>query len=561
MNAKQEAESRPRRWRRVAWTLALGIALVVLGCKSSGPRPTSSPKESGAGYGKITSTNGWLAPTRGAAASRPPARLTSPIAPAPEPDPGRATNAPGAAAKSLDASLEQLRVTPPTEPQKLFSFSAKDLEVKDALALFARNNELNIVPDPDISGQITLDFRNLSLDKSMEAILDTFNYYAEIDGGLIRVRKTKTEFFNVDYVRLNRTGNGSTTANISSGSGSTTGGGVAVGAATMGGAGGGSGDSTSVSISKSDSIKFWDELEQQLTTLLSPNGKLTINRMVGNIMITDHKAVVDRAAKYLQHLKRTLHLQVDIEAQIYEVVFNDEFHFGIDWNNVMGSVEQWAISSGGLPVGIPSSRLIVDNPIGGLTPSPPALSLAITKDQTRVVIEALKEQGRLEVVSQPRLRTLNNQAALIKVGTDKPFFRQTSTTISTTGQPVTTENVEIQSITIGTVLALTPQISDDGWITMDISPVITRLVDTVSSGGDSPSTAPEVDIKQTSSLVRIRDNSTVVIGGLIQNERNKTERKVPVLGDIPILGTPFRGVFDNKRRTELVIFITPTIVR
>jgi type II secretory pathway component GspD/PulD (secretin) len=165
------------------------------------------------------------------------------------------------------------------------------------------------------------------------------------------------------------------------------------------------------------------------------------------------------------------------------------------------------------------------------------------------------------VVSQPRLRTLNNQAALIKVGTDKPFFRHTSTTISGSTSPVTTDNVDVQSITIGTVLALTPQISEDGWITMDISPVITRLVNTVSSGGDNPSTAPEVDIKQTSSLVRIRDNSTVILGGLIQNEHNRTERRVPILGDIPILGLPFRGIYDNKRRTELVIFITPTIVR
>ena len=540
-----------RQRHRTILMAILSALMAVSGCKStSTQKPVASH---------------WLAPTKGPSATRPPVRLTSPIAPAAEPDPNRPTNAPPVPARPLDASLEQLRVTPPAEPQKLFSFTAKDLEVKDALALFARNNELNIVPDPDISGQITVDFRNLTLDKSMEAILDTFNYYAEVDGGLIRVRKTKTEFFTVDYVRLNRSGNGSTTANISSGSGSTTGGGSTGGAVTTGGAtggtGGGSGDSTSVSISKSDSIKFWDELEQQLTSILSANGKLAINRMVGNIMVTDHKANVERAGDFLKHLKRTLHMQVDIEAQIFEVVFNDEFHFGIDWQNVMGSLEKWAISSGGLPVGIPSSRLIVDNPIGGLTPGAPALSLAITKDQTRVVIDALKEQGRLEVVSQPRLRTLNNQAAMIKVGTDKPFFRRTSTTISTSGQPVTTESIEIQSITIGTVLALTPQISEDGWITMDISPVITRLVDTVSSGGDNPSTAPEVDIKQTSSLVRIRDNSTVVIGGLIQNERNRTERKVPLLGDIPILGYPFRGVFDNKRRTELVIFITPTIVR
>ena len=548
----QKPDMIQRRWRNAASTLGLAALLATAGCQSTSPKKDSASKTS--------PDSGWLAPTKGPAATKAPTRLTSPIAPPAEPDLTRPTNAPASLAKSLNASLDKLKAAPPAEPQKLYSFSAKDLEVKDALTLFARNNELNIVPDPDISGQVTVDFRNLTLEKSMEAIIDTFNYYAEVDGGLIRVRKTKTEFFTVDYVRLNRSGNASTSANISSGS-SGGGGGGSTGGGSAGGAAGGSGDSTSVSISKTDNIKFWDELEQQLTSILSPVGKLAINRMVGNIMITDHKANVDRIGNYLAQIKRSLHLQVDIEAQIYEVVFTDEFHLGIDWQNVMGSLEKWAISSGGLPTAIPSSRLIVDNPLGGGTPGQPALSLAITKDQSTIVIDALKEQGRLEVVSQPRLRTLNNQAALIKVGTDKPFFRHTSTTISGSTSPVTTDNVDVQSITIGTVLALTPQISEDGWITMDISPVITRLVDTVSSGGSNPSTAPEVDIKQTSSLVRMRDNTTVIIGGLIQNERTKTERKVPLLGDIPYLGIPFRGVFESKRRTELVIFITPTIVR
>jgi MSHA type pilus biogenesis protein MshL len=535
----------------LAPAVVLLAALVLGGCKSSAPKKSSASE--------------WMVPQPGGVASNPPPRLVSPIAPAPVPDAERPPAETAAPAKSLSEGLAGIKTAPANQQQKLYSFSAKELEVKDALALFARNNELNIVPDPDISGQITVDFRNLTLEKSMEAILDTFNYFAEIDGGLIRVRKTKTEFFTVDYIRLIRTGNGNTTANISSGSGAGgTGGGTGGGASAAGGAAGangGGGDSTSVSISKSDSIKFWDELEEQLKSVLSSNGKMAVNRMVGNIMVTDHKMNVDRIGNYLKQIKRSLHLQVDLEAQIYEVVFNDEFHFGIDWQHVMGSIEKWAISSGGAPVGIPSSRLIVDNPLGGLQPGAPALSLAITKDQTKVVIDALKEQGRLEVVSQPRLRTLNNQAALIKVGTDKPFFRRTSTTISGSTSPVTTENVDVQSITIGTVLALTPQISEDGWITMDISPVITRLVDTISSGGNNPSTAPEVDIKQTSSLVRIRENTTVVIGGLIQNEKHKTTRKIPILGDIPILGYPFRGVFENKRRTELVVFITPTIVR
>lgn len=529
--------------------LGLTALIAFAGCTSSAPKKPSQKD--------------WIVPQRGGIASNPPPRLTSEIAPAPAPAFERPTNTPSTGPRSLNDSLAQLKAAPPLEPQKLFSFSAKDLDVKDALALFARSNDLNIVPDADISGKVTVDFRNLPLEKSMQAILETFGYFAEIDGGLIRVRKTRTEFFTIDYIRLNRTGNGSTSANISSGSGSSGGsGGTGAGGAAAGGsAAGATGDGTSVSISKTDNIKFWDELEEQLKSLLSPDGKLAINRMVGNIMVTDHSANVDRISNYVKQLKRALHLQVDIEAQIFEVVFNDEFHLGIDWQNVMGSLEKWAISSGGLPVGIPSSRLIVDNPFGGLTPGAPALSLAVTKDQSRVVVDALKQEGRLEIVSQPRIRTLNNQAAMIKVGTDKPFFRRTAISTTTTGPTQVQENVEVQTITIGTVLALTPQISEDGWITMDISPVITRLVDTVTSGGNSPSTAPEVDIKQTSSLVRIREGTTVIIGGLIQNERHKTERKVPILGDIPILGYPFRGVFENKRRTELVIFITPTIVR
>ncbi len=523
-------------------TLAHVLAMWLAGCASTGSKKHDQ--------------SGWLVPPGGSPASRPPLRLTSSLAPAPEPaleNPGPLPVAPD---KTLSSSA--LAAKGPGLPDgKLYSFSAKGLDLKDALALFARSNDLNIVPDPDVTGQITVDFRNLALDKAMDAILDTFSYFAELDGGLIRVRKTKTEFFTIDYVRLNRTGNGSTTANISSSSSTGSGGSAATSAG--GAAGGGSGgDSTSVSISKTDTIKFWEELEEQLKSLLTPSGKIAINRMVGTIMVTDHKANVSRIGDFVKHIKRTLHLQVDLEAQIYEVVFNDEFHLGIDWQNVTGSLEKWAISSGGVPGGFPTSRLIVDHPLGGLAPGAPALSLAVTKDESRVVLDALKQQGRLEVVSQPRIRTLNNQAALIKVGTEKPFFRRS--VIATTGtSSQTTTDVEIQSITIGTVLSLTPQISDDGWITMDISPVITRLVDSVA--GPDGATAPEVDIKQTSSLVRMRENSTVIIGGLIQNERHKTERKVPLLGDIPVLGYPFRGTFENKRRTELVIFITPTIVR
>ena len=536
--------------RRVVSAFVLAVTLTWTGCGTP-PKP-DRPHHT------------WLVPTNAAPAEAAPARLTSNIAPAPASRVERPAAAVDAPPKSLAERLSDAAQRPPGAG-RLYSFTAKDLNVQDALALFARSNDLNIVADPDVTGTISVDFRGLPLDESIDAILNSFGYFAEVKGALIHVRNLKTEYFTVDYLRLVRTGNGTTTANISSGSGSSNGGNAGsqgdVASTSAGGGSGyssGSGDSTTVSINKSDSVRFWEELEEQVKSLLSPVGRLAINRMAGTVMVTDQKGAVDRIEGYLKHIKATLHRQVDLEAQIFEVVLSDEFQFGVDWQNVMAKAEDWAISSGGLGTGIPSSRMIVDNPIGGNTPSRPTLSLAITKDQAKVVVQALQEMGHLEVVSQPRIRTLNNQAAMIKVGTDKPFFRRNTLLTTVNGGTQSQSDVEVSTITIGTVLSLTPQISEDGWVTLDIAPVITRLVSTAQ--GPDESTAPEVDIKQVSSLVRIPQGSTVVIGGLIQNEGHRTTRKVPVLGDIPLLGYAFRGVYDYTRKTELVIFITPRIV-
>ncbi|MBM3848475.1 MAG: hypothetical protein FJ405_19600 [Verrucomicrobia bacterium] len=295
-----------------------------------------------------------------------------------------------------------------------------------------------------------------------------------------------------------------------------------------------------------------------MKSLISDKGRYVINRTAGQVFVSDSRANLDRVCSFLISVRTTLHRQVDIEARSFEVVLNDEFHLGVDWQSVMGRVGEYFISSGGGTTLIPTSRMIVDSPLGGNTPGAPALSLAMGRDQSRAVVDALKEMGTLRIVSQPRIRTLNNQAALIKVGLDKPFFRRTTETTSTSGGFNTTSSVEVQIVTIGTILSLTPQISEDGFINMDVSPVITRLVRTATTPDGT--TAPEMDLKQSSSLVRLKSGSTVVIGGLIQDENYSTTRKVPLLGDIPLLGRLMTGNYDNRRKTELVIFITPTVV-
>jgi MSHA biogenesis protein MshL len=253
-------------------------------------------------------------------------------------------------------------------------------------------------------------------------------------------------------------------------------------------------------------------------------------------------------------LNGIVHRQVEIEAKLYDVTLRDQFQFGIDWQRL-------AVAFGGaFTMG---GNMIYAAPANGVRPDlTSGLIGNFSNAKTDVTIKALQEQGDVEVISQPRLRVLNNQTALIKVGTDTPFFTKSVTFIPSGGLGSTTaiEQDEYQLVTIGTILSITPQISSNNIITLDVSPVITSLANTrVSPSGST--TAPEIDIKQASSIIRLMDGETVVLGGLIQNSSVKNSRKVPLLSDIPWLGQLFTGRLNSKEKRELVIFLTPRIVR
>jgi type II secretory pathway component GspD/PulD (secretin) len=198
-------------------------------------------------------------------------------------------------------------------------------------------------------------------------------------------------------------------------------------------------------------------------------------------------------------------------------------------------------------------------------------TLVFQNFNTAAAVNALRQQGKVEVISTPRIRTLNNQTALIKVGEEVPFFNTTTTIVpgTTAGTSTVLQQTAVSSITIGTILSITPQVSGDDWISLDISPVLTSLKSVVTlassggggAGGASGATAPDLDTKQASTLVRVRDGTTVVLGGLIQTEKAKSEKKIPLLGDIPWLGRLFTGTLSYKQKKELVIFVTPHIIR
>lgn len=463
---------------------------------------------------------------------------------------------------------------------KLYSFRATGQQIRLALSQLAAAYKLNIVVDQDVDGLVTVDLRDLPLEKVLEAVLEPLGLAWGWEDGLLRVSRLDTRTFHLDYLRLVRSGAGtnSTTTSLSSGGGG-------------GGGGGGSSGTSTSSINQNDTINFWDELEEQLeailersdqdytnterpmettvqtdretnitTTLTRPlresAGRLVIDRLSGTVQVTTSRARMKNVVEFIKRVQEGIRRQVYIEAKVVEVALNDNQALGIDWNEIdFGSV-------------VLGTSVNVTNPADGASPLPDTLfgtyirtfSPGAFVDSVDAALHALKEQGQVKVVSQPRIRTLNNQSAIVRVGTERTFFTTTTTIIPNAGgTPIQTVTNEPTTITEGLVLTVTPQISETGEITMDVTPVLTHISGTDVSP-DGLSNAPVLDVKQTSTLVRMHDSETIIVGGLIQETISNTKRSVPILGDVPAVGLLFSGNYDRDVRKELVVFLTPHII-
>lgn len=445
---------------------------------------------------------------------------------------------------------ETHRVIPESADESLFAYRADGLPLDQALKLFAAAYSLNVIVGDDVTGTISIDLQDVSFEEAMSALLDSHGYYWLREGNLIHVRSWETRLFELDYIRLIRTGSGNSQAQVSSTSSS--------------GSEAGSSDTAAgtMSIQQNDTVSFWDELEEQLATLVSDDGRLVVNRLAGTIQISDQHQRVEEIAAYLQQIEQSIYRQVDIDIRIVEVTLGDDMSLGVDWSRLVsqgtdGDNVDYLISN------------TITSPAGGVGALPASILLTLSdtgpngRNNLTGVLSALSEQGDVQVVSQPHIRTLNNQSALIKVGTDRTFFRKEQVANATTAGSLTFSTDVPQVVTEGIVLSITPQISMDGWITMDVSPVVTRVSsvsEVIDDNGNVQSTAPNLDISQASSLVRARSGQTIVIGGLIQTQDSYTSRGIPGLKNIPGIGYLFSGTYRAEQKKELIMFLTPRLV-
>jgi len=316
--------------------------------------------------------------------------------------------------------------------------------------------------------------------------------------------------------------------------------------------GGGGGQTTITTSSETD---LWGSLETGVTQLLSPDGKLVMDKQGGNILVTDFPRSLDRIAAFLEVVEGSVQRQVLIEARLIEVTLTGEFRFGIDWS---------AVARAGALAGATSSGLIFSQVLAPANTT--EFQIGVTSSDFNALVNILSSQGEVNVLSSPRLATLNNQTAVLRSATDDVFFvTETERVPGTSGGFNSFTTVTPRTVTVGVVLSITPQISSDGSVILHVRPTVSRsdsTADITVGEADNRTTisVPILDVREADVIVRAEEGQVVVIGGLIDERQTDDEKKVPLLGDLPGIGRLFRQTTQKRDKTELVVLLRPTVL-
>jgi MSHA biogenesis protein MshL len=424
---------------------------------------------------------------------------------------------------------------------------AEPISIRELLLLLVHDTNLSVVLDPDVDGTFSGDLKNVTRQQAFGLVLEPHGFVASFEDTIVRVRReqVQTRLFNINYVATRRSGTRGTGLSgmygqgaYGYGAGGAMAGGVA--AAGYGGGYGGIGGSQA-SVSGTDSGDVFEELQAGIETLLSDAGRLNIDRKAGLIQVTDYPARLDRIAVYIEAYETRALRQVRIVAKILEVELREDFSAGIDWSLLL--------QKAGDAVAV-TQRLAPTRGSGAFT-------IGVNINDFKGLLEAFAGQGRVNVMASPWVMAMNNEPAVMRVGTQDVYFVTTSQVDASSGQILQTV-VTPQTINEGITLSVTPQITADGVINMSIMPSITERTGTATSRlGDQ---VPIVSVRETDTLVRVHEGETIVIAGLMQDRTSADTSKVPVLGDIPLVGGLFRREERTKRKTDLVILLTPTVM-
>ncbi len=460
-----------------------------------------------------------------------------------------ASERPNAISPTSDAELVQ---SPAALTSDLLSLNAVpaseqriDIEVinRPARQFFAdlsQSMDINILVDPQVSGAISLSLQNVTLNQVTTALRDIYGYDFQKTSYGYRVlpNQINTQIYHLNYLNVDRFG--TTTTSI----------------------GGDESKSVTTAFSAEDQADsgFWFDVEQSVMGLIQHRDEfvkpVVINRQSGLMIVQATVQEHSRIKQFLLDAELIMQKQVIIEAKIIEVTLDHQYSAGINWS----LINEW---SEGLTTNNNTtlSSALAGESVSGATGLGGVFNFSLSLDNFTSTLELLDYQGDVQVLSSPRISTVNNQKAVIKVGADEFFATVTSVTVDEDGN--VTPVLEMEQFFSGIALDVTPQIGDDDNVTLHVHPSVSEVEEdtkTISLAGDDYSLPLAYSsIRESDSIIRAKSGQIVVIGGLLQQKKDNSTAGLPGLSDLPVIRSFFAQDREAQRKSELVILLKPTV--
>lgn len=538
---------------------------------------------------------------------------------------------------SIPAPLHQVISLPapkPTPKTETYSVVVNNVRVQELLFALARDAKLNVDIHPGIEGIVTLNAIDQTLQQLLTRISKQVDLRWELDGPNLSVMPDKPFLRNykIDFVNMKRTVTSDVSTSTQIASASTS--------AVSGGSGGAGGNTASTSVAsktendlmssliknvedilkEEDRIRFRAIVQTEMDVITktegtgqatagisngaktrnadgsstetagpggaaSGKGNQTLdsraeaikkvgefeksnpvfaNKETGVLVVRATSRQHEKVQQFIDQVMRSAKRQVLLEATIVEVNLSNSYTQGIDWKKV---------SSGLVAAGAITGNSITQAATGLLT-----MSTTNSGGTFSATVNLLEEFGNVKVLSSPKLSVMNNQTATLKVADSKVYFEMKAETSQTNGSSLTTYTTTPKSVNVGFFMNVTPQISDNEEVTINVRPTITRITGYVDDPNPSLAAAnvknpiPEIRTREMESIIKVGSGQIAVMGGLIQEELNNNTGTVPGLVGIPIIGNLFKSgttkrsgyavdAMDTSNKTELVIFLRPIVIK
>jgi MSHA type pilus biogenesis protein MshL len=439
------------------------------------------------------------------------------------------------------------------------------VEVRDILQSVSANAGLGLQMAPDVGGQVNVHLENVTVSRALEALLTPADLgYEVIDDVLVVYgRSLVSRWFTFDYPVTEREGRGELAVSVSQN--------AAGGASSSGGSSGsgGSGESQNKShVTSTAVMAIWPGVMSALETIVfagtssedisgrsggenrsinladNTGRTLVVNPMASLVQVTAEWERVQKVEQLLARLKESLQRQVAIEVRIMEVTLDDATQTGVNWETLFKSDA--------------SSQLQTFSSTTNLAEE--FFQFKVDSRRIKGVLQAIASTGNLRTVSTPRVTTLNNQKAIVRVVREEVYYLA-SVEPAIVANGVATEpviNYTPQTVPVGVVLDVTPQVGRDRVITLNVHPTISDVVGVAVSPNED--TAPILSVRELDTVGKVSDGETLIIAGFISERKRDVRSGVPILKDLPLLGYLFGKTESETYNIELIMLLTPVIM-